>query len=577
MGKSSTIGKKHVLNVGQALKESLAGNSIECFGETVTQTVHFIQHTYPNIDSVIGKYETNQPDASPDLKITLLNRKEVNINLFFIKGRATIQPKNLGAKSFLKKYFYSEGLQIYFNDFVKQEYELFLQRILSLKGDLAIYDRIPLLKRKIKNYYPKFHPDINPLRTQFLFNLREYCFELLKNEYNIGAKGIQYAFDELMMLKDTTIITRYTNKDKCLGVERWKSEIDGKKEIQIYKKGNDTIGIRAGNEALTLRFKFESDPTSSIKLATSYELFPEENTMAQKNLYSVRQFEKHLQKHVQLEKVKGKENAIGKCNEAMVYYRILKDNTTVNQVDEKEYRRMLTTYYDKVSSIDLEHIKKSSDTTAQRIYHYLRNKYKEYDIAEIQLVADSYLENRLDTSDLQLVLFVNQKYVIESFSLKAIAKRNLKITAKNPGAKQILGSTYFGIGSLSLVIDETERKFKEGLLDHRQSLEIVSAELGRILKEASQESLRRGVRNLLGNKPTIVTIYKENTSLLSEYDAIQDCIEVFPGTPTAIQTTLRWNRHQEELSLRFKFSAGQSHGWSSLKLSCDYRLNYNKV
>lgn len=574
MNKSSVIGKNHVLKVSQALKKSIAGDSIESFPETIVQTVNFIEQQYPDIESVLGKYENEQPDASPDLELGLTNKQRINVNLFLIRGMASIQPKNLGAKSFLKKYFCSEGLQIYFNQFLKREYEEFLRQIILLKENPNIYDQIPFLRQKANEYYPKFHPDINPLRTQFLFNLREYCFEILKDEYNIGAKGVQNAFNELMMLKDTTIITRYTDKDKCLVVERWKSEIDGKKEIHIYKKGNDTVGIRSGSEALTIRFKFESRPTSSIKLATSYEFFPEEKTVVQKNLNSIEKFEQLIQMHVKQGDTKAKSDAIGKCNEAIVYYRILKDNPTVNQVDDKRYQQMLTTSYAKASSIELAKIKKASIITAKKIYQHLKDKYGNYEIAEIQLVSDSYLKDRLDTSDLQLVLSVNKKYVIESFSLKAVAKRNVKITAKNPGAGTILGPTYFDIGSLALVVDETEKRFKQNTLNHRQSQEIISIEIGRALKAAPPEKIKRGVKALLGNQTMVVTIYMENDSLVLEYDAIKDQVEVFPQSPSTIQTTLRWNDNQEELSLRVKFSKGHEHGWSSVKLSCDYRLKY---
>lgn len=124
------------------------------------------------------------------------------------------------------------------------------------------------------------------------------------------------------------------------------------------------------------------------------------------------------------------------------------------------------------------------------------------------------------------------------------------------------------------LIEETEKKFKQGLLNHRQSLEAVSAELGQALLNAPQEKLKKGVSSLLGDKPMVLTIYHERDSLLLEYDAIQDQIEVYPNHPSAIQTTLRWNDLQEELSLRVKFSRGQKYGWSSLKLTGEYRVNY---
>ncbi len=573
MKKQSVIGKEHVLKVSQALKESLVGQSIQDFPDTIIKTVQFIQQQYSDIASVVNKYETAQPDQSPDLQLQLSDQQAVTINLFTIKGSSAIQPKNLGAKSFLKKYFCSKGLQIYFNDYLEKEHKRFFRELIALKEPLNDYDQTPLLRRKVRALYPRFTDAINSFREAFLLNLREYCFELLKDEYNLGAKGIQHAFDQLMMLEHTTIITRYGNENKCLSVERWKSTINSEQGVKIYKKGNNTIGIRSGKEALTLRFKFESSPSSSIKIATSYEFFPEDKKVIHDNIRSVARFEQVISNHVQ-GKTRGKGNAIGKCNEAMIYYRFLKETPTIYQTDEQEYQKMLNLYAPEISNKVLLDLKQASAITVQKVEAYLKEKYDYYELESIQLVGQSYLENRLDTSDLQLVLLVDQKYLIESLSLKAIAKRNTKITAKNPGAKRILGPTYFDIGSLALVIDETERKFKEYRLNHRQSLERVSKELGKVLGNATQNKIQRGVKALLGNKPTVVTIYAENDSLVLEYDAIQDDVKVYPNTPSTIQTTLRWNSGQEELSLRLKFSKGQQHGWSALKLSCDYSIKY---
>lgn len=572
MEKPSTVGKNHVLGVSQALKMSLMGNSMDSYLDPVVQTVNFIRAEYPKIIDVSSKYETQQPDANPDLNLQLSDGQEVNINLFLIKGSAAIQPKNLGAKSFLKKYFHSNGMQIYFNDYLKKAYKAFLQQIISLEKEPKAYDDTTLLKRTVNKYYPKFSSEINPFRRGFLFSLREYCFELLKDEYNVGAKGIQNAFTELMMTDHTTIITRYSNENKCLSVERWKSHIDSREGIQIYKKGNDTVGIRSGNEALTLRFKFESSPTSSIKIATSHELFPEEENIVQQNLQSIDRFEQLIERHVCSEEKKARPNAIGKCNEAMVYYRILKENPDVNQVDENEYYQMLATHYALTTPRELENIHKASIITTQTIYQYLKEKHGDYDIEAIQLVTDNYVKNRLDTSDLQLVLIVNKKYVTESLSLKASAKRNARITSKNPGAGKILGPLYFDIGSLDELLENTKNKFQQNLLNHRQAMEVVSKEIGKVLLEAPQGKVKRGLRAFLGDKMVVLTIYMENDCVLLEHAAVRGHVEIYPETPSSVQTTLRWNDQQEELALRVKFSSGHEHGWSSLKLACEYRV-----
>lgn len=113
---------------------------------------------------------------------------------------------------------------------------------------------------------------------------------------------------------------------------------------------------------------------------------------------------------------------------------------------------------------------------------------------------------------------------------------------KNPGIGQILGPRYFGIGSLVLDVED------------------------------AKEQLRLGTAALLGKSTTVLTMYALNESFILEHTVIKDKIDVLPKEPSPIQTALRWNDDNEELALRVKFSASQQHGWSSLKLSCEYKI-----
>ncbi|MEG0259330.1 MAG: hypothetical protein RR651_05600 [Lysinibacillus sp.] len=572
MNKSGEIGKKHVIDVCRALQSYLKKNAIETFSEPVQETVKYKVELYPNIQVVSNNYETDKPDFNPNLLLTLHNGEVAQVNLFYIKGTATIQPKNLGAKSFLSKYFLSLKMQNDFDTQFNKGYEFYLQSIIDIKGHRNVYDKIAALKNTVKARYPKFEEEINPFRKGFLFSLREYCFQLMKEEFNKGTSGIEHAFNELMMQNTTNIITRYTIENKCLYVEQWKSSISRVQDIQLYKKGNDTIGIRAGSEALTIRFKFESGPTSSIKLATSYEHFPAENELVQKNLKSIKNFEGTIGKHQQVNK-KNDSNAVGKCNETMVYYRFLLNDPSIHQVDDKEFQVMLETYAPYVTLKTLLDIQQASIKAVEKIDEYLHGKYGDYEIAAIQLVPDSYIKDHLDTSDLKIIVRVDRKYVEENLSLKAISKSNVKITVKNPGAGSILGPLYFDVGSLALVTDEMKVKFEQQQLTHTGCLEKVSAELGKCLQKANQEKLRKGLVAIRGTATTVITYYTNDRTLLLEHDVIKGEIEVNPKSPTPIQTTLRWHEEQEELSLRVKFSAGQSKGWSSLKLACEYKVN----
>ncbi|WP_175639278.1 hypothetical protein [Metabacillus schmidteae] len=570
---SRRIGDQHVVDVSSALNNYINNESINEYSETTRETVDYIVKLYPNIKSIINKFETEKPDFSPDLCLRLHSYEEVKVNLFYIKGNASIQPKNIGALSFLKKYFLSEELQHYFNDYFKNEYYNFLKVVVNKREKKTTYDNIQGIKKKVKSYFPEFTKEIESNRQIFLFNLREYCFQLMKDEFNKGQTGIRNAFKVLLMSDSTNIITRYTKENKCLFVEEFKSDINFEKDIKIYKKGNYSIGIRCDKESLLLRFKFESSPVSSIKLATSYEQFPTEKNILQFNKSTLIKFEEIINKHNKT-KSQNISNAVGKCNEAMVYYQILKTKPEINQIEPQEFQIILEKYAPVITHSDLLNLKDASEITIKKLFEYLRKKYSQYIIDGIQLVPNNYIKDRLDTSDLKLILIVDNKYIEESISLKALTRKTNKITAKNPGIGQILSEQYFDIGSLTKVVNEVREKFLHEVIDHTESLKEVSAVLGQRLSEANQGQLRKGVKALLGSSMIVITFYKQNDSVILEHGNVNSMITVFPKYPSPIQTTLRWNDNHEELSLRVKFSAGQAKGWSSLKLACEFKVNF---
>lgn len=572
MNKQSTIGKLHVINVGAALNQFLKGNSITGFTEPVQETAKYIIDLYPNIQEVITKYDTTNPYLQPDLRLKLHETKEVKISLFYIKGSSKIQPKNIGAKSFLEKYFHSEILQNKFNAFLSSEYDKYLNNIVKTKEHIKSSKQTTTeLRKKVKQYYPKFVCEIDPYRKSLLYTLREYCFQLLKDEFNEDKLGILNAFKEFLMMDTINIITRHDGGNKCLLVEEWNFSTNSIKDIHIYKKGNTTVGIRMGREAITIRFKLESGPASSIKLATSYDYLPTEHTLVKSNLKSIETFEQSIAKHKQIE-TGDTSNAIGKCNEAMTYYRILKTNPSISQVDAEEYQQMLTKYSPVVPHKTLLNLYNSSESANEAIQQYLQEKYQNYVIESIQLIPDIYIKNRLDTRDLLIVLQVDKQYIEEGFSLKGIAKNNVKITVKNPGAGQILGPQYFNSGSLKQVIATTKEAFQENQLDHQEAIEIVSEAIGQNLQTTSQEKLIKGITSIIGYAPTLVTVYTTNKSKIIKHGAVTGVINVYPKKPSPKQTTLSWNENEEELSLRVKFSGSQSKGWSSLKLACEYSV-----
>lgn len=565
--KSSEIGKQHLLAVSSILKSKQNSQNVEEYHESAIQTAAYIDKMFPDIIDVKNRYDFKNPNQSASLVIKT-KQKEIAINLHKIKGNGKVQPKNLGARSFLKKYFQDEYSQILFNNFLDDSYKYFVIAVIETRTEPSIYGSMKELKKQMEGLYPTFNENIKSLRRRFLFDIRESCYRLLKQ---LGKREkIYLAYKNLMMVDQINIVTRETKKG-CK-VELWAPEFDENKKIHIYRKGNDSVGIRIGHSALLLRFKFESGPNSSIKIATSYDIFPIESEFIEQNRKTIKDFEGILSKHY-VTSARNTSNAIGKCNEAMVYYQLLNQHQDIQQIEQSECIDMLNEYANNVRSEVLKDIQTSSITTIQSMERFLVDKYTEYKIEAIHLVPESYIKDRLDTSDLHLVLTINDKQIDQYFSLKAVARKGSKITMKNPGIGTILGDQFFRVGSMSPFVQSVKERFIQKKIDHHESIDIISEELGQALVKANQQQLKQGVEALFGVVPTIVTFYKMNESVVKKHSEIDSHIKVFIKTPTSQNTTLAWNDNLDSIILRVKFSAGQSKGWSSIKLACEYKVH----
>jgi len=566
------IGDAHVKSTYQALLQSLKLKNINHFPNTVIQTVLFIENLYPNIKSVTSKFDAPNPSQAADLTLYLDDSQIINLNLFSIKKGGRIQQKNPGAKSFFSKYFSSEQLQKMFNEELERNYSEFLKELVELKiGTHYITDKKEL-KKQISNYFPKFTEELKPYKDKFLYSLRESCFALFRDFYNKKNTGFFHAFNVFFIVEDNKLNTSYGKKKDDVSVEKFNPGTPQFNDISLYKTGKYTVGIKYGEVALTLRFKFESGPTSSIKLAISYDSFPNESDIEHTNSSTIQKMMDLISNHQYIEN-KNNSNAIGKCHESLTYYYFLKEYPSVSQVDADECVELLNKYYSLVKPETLEKLYKSTSTLVPVIKEKLNKKYSAFSLDSIELVPDSYISNKLDTGDLRLTLKVNDNYIDESISLKAIARKNAKITTKNPGIGTILGPTYFNIGDLSPTVDQVKNKFQNGDLNHTESLEVLAAELGETLEKATQEQLRRGVENLLGKAIMAITIYNENVSYCMEHSVIDSEVKVYVKKPTVIQNTLTWHDNAESINLRVKFSKGHQHGWSSIKLTSEYQLD----
>jgi hypothetical protein len=575
MAKSRFIGDQHVEQVYMALLKYISNDGSDwstTFSESSMKTASFILDKFDSPTSITCKFDKKNPDKHNDLTINKDSNK-YPINLFFVQGNRPIQPKNLGSKSFLSKYFLSDSMQDDFNSFFEQEYIQYLKELLSLKNvDYSYIQETKHLKAKVRSLFTYFDADGNVCRDRFLLNIRDYCFTLLQETYNSNRDGFMNAFNHLLMVDQTNIITRIFKKK--IIIEEFKPVITNYQEIIVYKIGKYKIGIQCGTVALTLRFKFESNPYSSIKLATGFEEYEKITDFTthniNKNKGTIQKIDNIVSKTFYLPN-KNTSNAVGKCHEAFAYYWMLKKHPHVIQADDLECAAYLSNYLSGINNSTATAIQMSSEKTAETIAKYIYENKGAVQIEGIQIVADIYTSDRLNTGDLKISIRFADGHVEELYiSLKAIRKIGQKIATKNPGIGTILDKTYFNIRTdLKSLVTEIREEYDHGL-PRQDCLMKISQEIGITLETAPQDNLRRGIENLLGKALMIITAYQQNKAFYIEHHDITSDVRVLCNTPSRIQNTLLWNNGKEQISLRVKFSSGESHGWSSIKLSSEY-------
>ena len=572
--KPRQIGDKHTIKVVQALHEYLQRGLIPDKSSISGATALYIIDKQPTFESVISKFEYERPDQHSDLTLVKPGGETVLVNLYKIKNNQQIQPKNLGAKSFIKKYFGSLDLQTEFNKHFEDVYRDYLEDIINtvdVRSDPLM--SIGGLKKIVRCNYSKFEKNIDKYRSRLLYELREKCFFLFLKEYNSNSGSIESAFNTLFMTDSFNVVTRYQD-DELLRVEEFLVKIGSIKKVSISKVGMNSLGITSDKITLLLRFKFESNPTSSIKLATSFAKSSDKDTTVSENRNSLSLFKNAISNRMLIDIKSRDSNAIGKCAEAIFYFQFLSDNDAIRQVDKNNFINMFNTYAKNVPNKDLDDILLSVVQATKKLANFIIDKYGSHTIESIELVPENYLKNRLDTADLELLLNVSGKYIIEPISLKAMAKNMGEIICKNPGVGKIMSSTYFNLDQrhLSSLVDEAKKDFKDNKLDHRGALEFISDKIAYQLVNAPQSNLVKGLKAMLGEALVIVLFYNRNQSLIFEHDEHISNVTVHRNTPSLIQNGLSWRNEDHLVSMRVKFSKGQSYGWSSLKLACSYSI-----
>lgn len=582
-------GNNHVIGVKTALESFLKGEEPKELPSAV-KTAEFILASYADTMSVRSKFDFQNSDSHSDLTLYLKTGDEIKVNLFKVLGNSGIQPKNVGAQSFISTYFLNNDLQEKFNKLYDQDYNQYLTELFEYQTG---FPTIRISKEEVREIFPhtQFNNAANEIRDRFLYSLRENCFSLFQDFCNDNPSLIENAFNTMLKVDGFSIITRIYPKKPALKephtleeniiVEEFKPKVGlSFDDIKLFKTGSNTVSILCGSGCLNLRFKFESGPFSSVKLAIGYRYIKSLQTYDRaRQAHNMRTLAraKEILKNIKFVKKNNKSNSIGKCNEAFVYLRLLEDYPDVIQVDPPYCLNMLESYAADVPPEEVKNLLLSSVPTVEQIKDMINIKYPAFRLESIQLVPDSYVNDRLDTSDLQLNIRYHNRRITENLSLKAISK-DKKLTVKNPGIGTILGENFFNLSTednvkLHNTVALLKEKFNHRELNHQECLEIASKKFADLLQNATQEQIRQGIDKLLGKPLIIVTVYNEIKAYTHEREPVTDDVKIYTQYPTNIQTTLKWDDGNYELSLRVKFSERQEYGWSSLKFAVEQKVH----
>lgn len=578
MAEQKNKGNEHVMSTKKALVQLLMNAEICGVSDSAIETAKSIINSFPGIQSVHSKFESSHPDLENDITLILRSGKEVPISMFTMEGSGDIQPSNPGAKSFILKYFNNSKLQNSFNDLLEEAYNQYLVDLYEYKTNLPASQ---VSKKQLKELSPFDKPEkwMKEIQKQLLFNIRESCFEVLQRLYN--TEQVEHAVSALAKVDSHHVVTRI-DKRGDLRVEIYNpKESLSFKDIRLLKSGKNGIYIICGNTRLNFRFKLEWRPLSSIKLAIGYKRLSKslEDSIHAINYQTITQANKILFSLSYVWK-KNQSNAIGKVNEALVYVELLRKFPETNQVDEKVCVKLIEDYGPFLTIEDRKMIQLASELTANKIHEFMNDRYPGLQLENIQLVPESYLADKLDTTDLELVIRDGKNRLYsQRLSLKAISRKQ-KVTLKNPGIGTILGEKYFNLSEnenkyIISLVTELKEKYTQGGKNHTECLEIISQALFRSLQGATQIQLRQGTENIFGKPLVVTTVYKALKCYIHEREAVDGQIMVKSKSKT--QTALIWKKGMRELTLRVKFSIRQSKGWSSIKLAAQQKINEEEL
>lgn len=565
--KQKKSGDQHTKDVAMYLEQLIQEqSSLSQEQHPATIVAQFLFTQFPKTSEVKTKFDFKRADHHADLYI-YQDEHIYPIHLFFLKKNTTIQPKNPGAKSFLHKYFGLTESQHTFNALLDQARSKLFQDIAFHHGITDLYVSEATLKKSI-HALQLDETILKAYRRRFLEGIRDHCYSLLLKSLNEHQFDFFKGFKHLSMIEEYKVI--FIEETSEIKLEQ--QTIQSFESVHLLKKNNSSIHILVDDYELELRFKFESSLTSSIKLATKLSHTRElTNQFQQKtkqlNTKWLNAFEDSLHTHTLLTH-SNKSNAIGRCHEVLTLYQFIKHDPTIHLVDPTQVHQTLTAYYSYLEPNVLQQLIDSAHVTTSVLLQYLKSVYGQSQIEQVQLVSDSYVANKLETADILLTLRHEQTLIELPLSLKALKAHNSVMTIKNPGAGTILSYQYFDVfDEMQEFIARIKEKYLVGLISRQEVLSEVSNEITRHLSIASQTSLVSGLKKMIGTNLSIVSFYQSLTCSIHPPIEVGGHIHVSQHSSTT--TRLTWSNGNEYLNFRVKFSAGVSHGWSSLKLSCE--------
>ncbi len=269
----SPLNNLQLLNIHKGCFNSTELASLEKIGKlTGDRILNLVQDDITSINDIGNSSGAIGIQNTDDLVVNTQDGSKIGFSLKCWKTKSTVLSKNMGAKSLLQEYFLASTEQQIFNQKMETEQLDFLNSILKTN-----HKSIAVAKKQINNhavqngkskarFSDSNYKNANSQRDKFLQKLRDNLYNILQE---LSTSQLENACNLILDSDKKLFHASYSSGNESVDFIST-PKITGARNIEIIKRGNDSVVVKINSHSVGFRFKFESGITSSIKLVGDY-------------------------------------------------------------------------------------------------------------------------------------------------------------------------------------------------------------------------------------------------------------------------------------------------------------------